>query len=439
MASKRDKSAERHLGGLPLGVERYQVSGLLAELRRKSGPTFRDRIHRVRFNLILALQAGVAAGLAWVIVHDLLNNPDPVFAPIAAVGTLASSIGQRFRRTIELIIGVAVGIAIGDIFIFAFGVGPWQLGGIVTLAVVITIFLGGGPAVVTQAAVTAMLLIALTPKTSNLEFPRVIDALVGGFVALVVAWLLLPFNPLQMVDRAARPALDTLANQLSVTATALSSRDFDRAQKALDRVQEVEQFMQGLHEALEGGRETATLAPVQWKRRSALTQYVESAQYIEHAVANSGTLIRRTVTALEDEEPVPPSLPSAVAQLADAVRQLLQELGAGLEPEATRERALRAVSEAGRAYADGVGFSGSVVVAQIRTTASDLLRASGVERVEANRLVRRAVETGKEHSPRRGPAGQPPAESDAGADAPDRPAEEREGDRPGRPADSEAG
>jgi hypothetical protein len=38
-----------------------------------------------------------------------------------------------------------------------------------------------------------------------------------------------------------------------------------------------------------------------------------------------------------------------------------------------------------------VGFSGGVVVAQIRTTATDLLRASGIDHAEAPRLVRRAV------------------------------------------------
>ena len=32
----------------------------------------------------------------------------------------------------------------------------------------------------------------------------------------------------------------------------------------------------------------------------------------------------------------------------------------------TRERVLRAVSEAGEAYAEGIGYSGNVVVAQIR-------------------------------------------------------------------------
>lgn len=395
MASKRDKPASVRVAGVPLAADRETLAQAAVQLRRRARPTVRDRIHRVRFNLVLAVQAAIAAALSYVVAVRLLHNPDPVFAPITAIGTLASSVGQRFRRTIELIIGVAIGIAIGDVFIYIAGIGPWQLGVIVLTAIIITIFLGGGPAVVTQAAVTALLLMALTPKTTNLEFPRVVDALVGGLVALGVGLILLPFNPLRVVDRAARPALEALATELDVTAKALAGGDPDRAQAALDRVQEVEAHMQGLEEALEGGRETAAFAPVRWSRRGALTQYVEGARYIEHAVANSGTLIRRAVTALEDQEPIPPTLPSAVAQLADAVRQLLSELGAGIEPEATRERALRAVREAGRAYTDGVGFSGSVVVAQLRTTASDLLRASGIERVEANNLVRRAVDTGK--------------------------------------------
>ncbi|ASW56948.1 FUSC family protein [Plantactinospora sp. KBS50] len=406
MPSQRDEPVVR-IAGVPVPADREGAADAARELRRRVRPTVRERTHRVRYNLVLAVQAGIAASLSWLVAHYLLQNPDPVFAPISAVGTLAASVGQRLRRTIELIIGVAVGIGVGDLFIVAFGVGWWQLGMIVTLAVLIAIFLGGGPSVVTQAAVTALLLVALAPKASDLEFPRVIDALVGGFVALGVGLVLLPFNPLRVVDRAARPALETLARELDVTSRALADGDPDRAQAALDRVQEVQQHMAGLQEALEAGRETATLAPVRWRRRGALAQYVEGAEFIEHAVANAGTLIRRSVTALEDGEPIPDPLPSAVAQLAEAVRQLVAELGAGLEPEATRERALRAVGEAGRAYADGVGFSGSVVVAQLRTTASDLLRASGIDRIEANRQVRRAVESGRSGRPGPEPGADP--------------------------------
>ncbi|MGW4466936.1 FUSC family protein [Micromonospora sp. NPDC004704] len=366
---------------------------MVSELGERSKTTVQDRVHAVRANFVLALQAGVAALLSWYISHDVLGNTDPVFAPISAVGTLAASLGQRLRRTVELILGVAVGIGIGDLLIIVVGSGPWQLGLIVTLSIIVTIFLGGSVAVVTQAAATAVLLVALAPKMSNVEFPRVIDALVGGGVGLFVVALLLPLNPLRIVDRAARPALETLAEQLTVTAEALAEHDPVRASTALDRLRRVEEYMDGLQEALEGGRETATLAPARWNRRRALTRYAESAEYINHAVHNSGVLVRRAVTALEDDEPIPAAMASAVRQLADAVRLLHQELGAGLDPEAARERVLRSVTAAGRAYSDGVGFSGSVVVAQIRTTASDVLRATGIERTEANRLVRRAVST----------------------------------------------
>ncbi|MEO3928230.1 FUSC family protein [Micromonosporaceae bacterium B7E4] len=373
-------------------LDRERIANLAKEFRRRSRATVRDRWHAVRFNLVLALQAGVAAALAWVGSHEFLNNPSPVFAPISAIGTIASSVGQRLRRTVELIIGVAVGIGLGDALVFAAGPGPWQLGVIVTLAIVVTIFLGGGPAVVTQAAATAVLIVTVeTPHEANIESPRVIDALIGGFAGLVVIALVLPLNPLRVVDRAARPALGRLAEELSETSEAIKARDPGRAQAALDRLREVERHLQGFEEALEGGRETSILAPVRWHRRGALTQYVESSEYIEHAVHNSGTLIRRAVTALEDEEPIPEEMSNAVALLAEAVRLLRKDLGLGVRPEGAREQALQAIGQAGRAYAEGVGFSGSVVIAQVRTTGSDLLRATGIERLEANQLVRRAA------------------------------------------------
>ncbi|WP_239312340.1 FUSC family protein [Plantactinospora mayteni] len=373
-------------------LDRERITKLAKDFRNRSRATVRDRWYAVRFNLLLALQAGVAAALAWIGSHEFLGNPSPVFAPISAIGTLASSVGQRLRRTFELIIGVAVGIGLGDALVFAAGTGPWQLGVIVTLAIVVTIFLGGGPAVVTQAAATAVLIVTVEmPHEANIESPRVIDALIGGVAGLVVIALVLPLNPLRVVDRAARPALGRLSEDLSETAEALKTRDAPRAQAALERLREVEDHLQGFEEALEGGRETSILSPVRWHRRGALAQYVESSEYIEHAVHNSGTLIRRAVTALEDEEAVPEEMSNAVALLAEAVRLLRRDLGLGVCPESAREQALQAIGQAGRAYAEGVGFSGSVVIAQVRTTGSDLLRATGIERQEANQLVRRAA------------------------------------------------
>ncbi|MGW4295040.1 FUSC family protein [Micromonospora chersina] len=371
-------------------VDGPRVSEAMEQLRHRSKATLHDRLHRVRTAAGLAVQAGLAAGLAYLISHRLLKNPQPVFAPISAVGTLAASVGQRFRRTIELIIGVAVGVAVGDGLIYLLGTGAWQLGLVVTAAILLTVFAGASVAIVIQAAATAVLIVTLSPSTQNLEIPRFVDAFLGGGIALLVTAILLPLNPLRVINRAARPALDLLAGQLDVCADALRNRDRGAAQRALFRLRENKEELAALSEAIEGAKETITISPARWHRRDELTHYAEAADPIDRAMRNSGTLIRRSVTIIEDEEPIPATMPDSIAHLAESVRLLRHEFAAGEEPEKARERSLRAVSEAGRAYAEGVGFSGSVVIAQVRTTASDLMVASGIEQEEANRLVRQA-------------------------------------------------
>nr|WP_233512564.1 FUSC family protein [Micromonospora deserti] len=395
----------RRGGGAP-DIDGARIAEAMEQLRHRSRATLHDRLHRVRMALGLALQAGLAAGLSWLAAHELLGNPQPVFAPISAVGTLAVSVGQRFRRTIELIIGVAIGVALGDLLIYLLGTGAWQLGLVVTTAIVLTIFAGASVAIVIQAAATAVLIVTLSPTTQNLEIPRFVDALIGGGIALLVTALLLPLNPLRVINQAARPALDLLAAQLDMTAEGLRRRDRDGVQQALERLRNNKEELANFSEAIEGAKETATLSPARWHRRDELTHYAEAADPIDRAMRNSGTLIRRAVTLIEDDEPIPEPMPDAVGHLAESVRLLKHEFAVGEEPEKARERSLRAVSEAGRAYGEGVGFSGSVVIAQVRTTASDLMVASGISQDEANRWVRQAF--GEQDRPS-GPAEPEPA------------------------------
>ncbi|MGC4850399.1 FUSC family protein [Micromonospora sp. DT15] len=371
-------------------IDGARIAEATEQLRHRSRATLHDRLHRVRMAGGLAVQAGLAAGLAYLISHKVLGNPQPVFAPISAVGTLAASVGQRFRRTVELIVGVGVGVFVGDLLIYLLGTGAWQLGLVVTVAILLTIFAGASVAIVIQAAATAVLIVTLSPSTQNLEIPRFVDAFLGGGIALLVTAVLLPLNPLRVINRAARPALDLLAAQLDATADGLRNRDRATIQAALERLRNNKEELATLGEAIEGAKETATLSPARWHRRDELTHYAEAADPIDRAMRNSGTLIRRSVTLVEDEEPVPDPMPDAIGHLAESVRLLKHEFAAGEEPEEARERSLRAVSEAGRAYGAGVGFSGSVVIAQIRTTASDLLVASGIEQEEANRWIRTA-------------------------------------------------
>jgi uncharacterized membrane protein YgaE (UPF0421/DUF939 family) len=362
----------------------------LVELRHDSQRRLRDRARRARTTAILGVQAGVAAGLAWFVADGLLHHPQPVFAPIAAVITLDISVGQRFRRAAELVFGVALGVAVGDALIYVIGTGAWQLALVVLLATVLSVFIGGTAAVVSQATTTAVLVATLSPPTTGIFYVRVLDALVGGLAALVVMALLLPINPLTLVSRTAAPACDVLADSLSDTTQALSARDAGRADAALSRLNEARSTLAQFGATVPEGRETATVAPLRWRARGALAQYVEAADYLERILSNARVLVRRSVTLINDEEPVPEQLPKSMTTLAEATREARRALARGATPHETRELAVQSVREAAEAYGTGLGFSGTVVVAQVRAIATDLLGVAGLPYAEANNLVRRA-------------------------------------------------
>ena len=350
----------------------------------------RGALLRVRAGLTLALQAGLGAALAWFVAHNLIGRPAPFFAPIAAVITLASSVGQRVKRTTELVIGVALGIGIGDTIIHFIGTGPWQIGLVVIMAILVATGVGGGTPLVTQSSSSAVLVATLTSSTGQ-PWTRFFDALVGGGIGLAVMTLLLPLNPLSVVRRSADPALQALADGLHEISAALTVHDSERVSAALARLRAAEGTFAAFASAVSAARENVAFAPARWHTRGALAQYVLGAPHMTYALRNVRVMSRRVKTALDDDETMPDCVPGAIGLLGDAVGLLKQEWAKGAEPLAARERALRAAAEAMRGYDDGVGFSGGVIVAQVRSTVSDLLRATGVESSEAVRLVRKAV------------------------------------------------
>ena len=380
-----------HRGPLPVDLDKQRVEEALEELRRRTESTGQDRLRQLRLGLILAVQAGLAAALAWFVAHQLLHTAQPVFAPSAAVGTIVSSVGRRLRRSVELIIGVAVGVAIGDFLIVLLGTGAWQLGLIVALAITVALVVGGRGTLVAQAGGTAVLIAALSPAVGKLEYPRFVDAAIGGAIGMTVVVVLLPLNPLRAVERAVMRPLEVLADQLDAAARALTERDAAAAEQALTRLRSINQDFDQVREALSGAQEVVSLAPARWHRRQVVAAYANMVEQMDRAALNSKALIRRSVTVIEDGEPAPAELPSSIGRLAEAVRLFRHEFASRRVQREARHSALLGVSEAGTAYEKGVGFSGTVVVAQVRTVTSDLLRATGIDKGEANRLVHRVA------------------------------------------------
>ena len=117
----------------------------------------------------------------------------------------------------------------------------------------------------------------------------------------------------------------------------------------------------------------------------------ELAERIDYAMRNTRVLTRRTLTALEDGEPVPDELPDAIAGLATAVGALTRELGVDGDRERARRPILDVVHRAPVLAEDPDRprtATSAVLVAQVRSIAVDLLQATGLDREDAQRGLR---------------------------------------------------
>ncbi len=368
----------------------------------KLAARLRSRARILRAAGVTLLQTAVAAGIAWYLAHDVLGHRSAFFAPVAAVIALGLSPGGRTRRALEMVVGVAVGIAIGDLLISAIGTGAPQIGLVVLLAMGTTTVLGGGPLIASQAASSAVLVATVRSSSGTLVPSRFVDALVGGAVGITVL-AVAPRDPARMARRELNPVVNELAGSLDDIATALAARDLAAMNQALVRARGMETVVSRLHETLVLAEETTRIAPSYWRERGRISRYEASATQIELATRNVRVLARAGVRAVELEPRIPVQLPEAIRQLATAVRRLSQELDRGGEHAAIRDALLQAAVLGMGALEAPRGFAIDVVVGQVRSVATDLLRAIGLDQADAVTLLRTAVGEHEGEPPRSHP------------------------------------
>jgi uncharacterized membrane protein YgaE (UPF0421/DUF939 family) len=373
-------------------------SPLIEEAAERSRVSMRTRLERLRLAWRSILQAAVSAALAWLIATEVLGHETPFFAPVSAIITLGITFGQRGRRAGEVAFGVALGIAVADLLVLQIGTGAAQLALVVLLATSAAIFLGSGQMLATQAAVSAALVATLQPPTDGFTFDRFFDALVGGGVALIINALLLPPHPVEMLRRAARPVLEELAATLDDVAVAVERRDPELAEATLQRARAIDETIDRFAEAVDVSRETTRYAPPRRRARGIVESYADAAGRVDLAVRNVRVLARGTIRALSLDENVPPEIAGALRDLATAVRALGPALDDPGRIEDVRMPALRAAAEASLVLERTGNMSVSVIVGQVRSTATDLLTATGTSYDEATTAVRQAAREAQERA-----------------------------------------
>jgi uncharacterized membrane protein YgaE (UPF0421/DUF939 family) len=359
----------------------YDLSGRTA---RRSRDSVVSRVERWRSYWFVIAQVAVTAGLAWWVATALLNHPEPFFAPVAAIITLGVSYGQRMRRGIEIAIGVALGVLVGDIFAVLFGSGVWQIMVALVLAMSVATLLSNRQLVIIQACVQSVIVVALAPTAAE-GFSRWLDAVVGCALALLVATVA-PSAPLRKLARLAAEVLDHLAATLEACAAELKESDEEAGFAVLEKARQIDDALAGLDEATSEGLAVVRQSPFRRRQLAGVEAYAQLSDPLGHASRNLRVLARRCAVALWRGEEVPAPYRVQMGALADVMRFMAIELRNGRLPTRARDR-LVTIGEATSHLSLTDSISAVVILAQVRSITADLLELTGIDYAEARELI----------------------------------------------------
>ena len=330
----------------------------------------------------LLLQGTAAATLAWVIAKHGLGHEEPFFAPIAAVVALNTSLGERGLNALRLVQGVIVGIVVGELTLLALGSNPGSLALAVFAAMTVARALGGARIVTAQAAVGAILIIALGDVDAGPQ--RLIDALIGAGVALGFSQILFSPEPVALVRRAASDVLTQMAEGVELTARALEHDDPELGERAMSRLRDLHARIVELRRVTQASQRVVRHS-VAWRARSApVVRETENVGHLD-LLGGSCLLLARAAIAMS---------PAERGWLAPSVRVLaaaMADLAGDPGDRATRQRAADHALDLARRVVghDAPGQSPlAAAIVIVRIVVTDVMVVAGVDPAQAADAVR---------------------------------------------------
>lgn len=342
------------------------MSGALGSTRR----LVVDRVGEVARSWRGILRLTIAPALAWWLSLQLFGHGQAFFAPIAAVLTLTVGVGQRATVVLEIVVGAALGILVGELFILSIGRGFWQLILVVALAVVSAKLIRLPGVAVTQAVISAVLLVAIVPApgVADPAINRFVDALLGGAVALGTI-VLIPANPLREIDLGLHRLRAELARILGHLADALRSHDAAWASAALDEARNTQTMVDTLGSLTDSLSEVARISPFRWGQRPAVLAQTAALVNLDHAVRNTRVMTRRAAAMLRNGETAPVGIVHAMEALS----------GLAAREDAAIEELVAVARLAIVAAAGDLTINTAAIASQVRAVVADLLLAHGVD------------------------------------------------------------
>lgn len=332
----------------------------------------------------MIVQMSVAAGASWGFARYVLGHQAPFLATVAAIVCLGFSFGQRLWRVVEVAVGVTIGVLIGDVFVYFFGTGVWQIMLVIGTAMSVATWLGARTLMASQAAVQAATVLTIV-SGSDQGLSRWQDALVGCTVALLFATIA-PTSPIDRPRLLAAKVLQEAASTVRAIVAAIRAEDLDQAQQVLERARATESELSRLLTASDEGMAVVRTSPFLRRHRSSALQVSDLVVPLDRFIRNLRVLARRATVVSYRNEHLSEPLLILLADLAQAIDDCATELFARRLPESKLSELHTLAQKSSRIVVEG-SFSGIVLLAQVRSMLVDLMELCGETYTDARGAV----------------------------------------------------
>ncbi|TQL50062.1 uncharacterized membrane protein YgaE (UPF0421/DUF939 family) [Ornithinicoccus hortensis] len=345
-------------------------------------------VRRVRAYLPSLLLAAAAAGIAYLLALLVFSSQHAMFAPIAAIVSTGLTAGQRLLRAIEITAGVVLGLILADVLVGFVGLGAWQLSLAVFLAMTGAVAFRASPLMANQAAVAAVIVVALAPYQQAPPQVRLFDAMIGGAVAIVLNAFLSP-DPQKVAADRTRDTLEEVSSALHLMVRALETTDIRPATEAQTKLNELDGARALIEEALlaVGERLQLSRGRRRLSERRRLRAVYQVVERLDLLLTTARSMARATASTVRHGEAPDGRIVTAVDQYARAIGDLRRWVGGQTSGEVVREHALRAAATASSTLTVTQRPTSNVMVWQVRSAAVDLLRMTGLSHRDAIRSL----------------------------------------------------
>lgn len=278
---------------------------------------------RVRSSGWPVLQAALAAGVAWALAMVSIHQQQAFFAPISAIVVLLGGVGARAGRARHVVVGVTLGVVVGELVALTAGPGPVSVALAAGVAMLAMSLFYTDTLPLIQSGVGAVLVVVMhTPTTST---GRLLAALLGAAIAVLFTQVLFTPSPTRMLSDATGAVLRACADTLRAAADALRRAEQAGAPGDADDSADPggtpgEELLEALN-SLGPGRRSALFVgrwSVRGRREGAdLEELAARAARLPALVADVLVVRRAAATGR-----LRPGEAAAVDALADAARQL---------------------------------------------------------------------------------------------------------------------